>query len=155
MKLRKLDTLDMGRCREILAELDEWFGIESANRSYIEELAILPAAVAELDDRVVGFISLREHNPRSVEIEVLAVSRDLHRQGAGRALLGWAVAWCEAHGVPWLHVKTRGPSTPDEFYERTRRFYLSLGFDPLFESLTLWGEADAALIFVRRISSAA
>ena len=29
-----------------------------------------------------------------------------------------------------------------------------VGFDPLFESTTLWGPEDAALILVRRIASA-
>jgi hypothetical protein len=53
--------------------------------------------------------------------------------------------------VRWLHVKTRGPATPDPHYERTRRFYLALGFEPLFESLTLWGPEDAALILVKTV----
>ena len=41
--------------------------------------------------------------------------------------------------VRWLHVKTRGPSTYDEDYERTRRFYLAVGFEVLYESRTEWG----------------
>ena len=51
----------------------------------------------------------------------------------------------------WLHVKTRGPSTPDPGCEKTRRFYLAAGFDPLFESLTLWDPEDAARILVESV----
>lgn len=149
--IRPFVASDFGRCEEILAGLDDWFGIEEANRAYLEGLRILPTAVAERDGRIAGFLSLRVHNPRSAEIEALAVDRALHRQGAGRALVAWAVDWCRANATPWLHVKTRGPSTPDPGYERTRKFYEAIGFDPLFESLTLWGEADAALIMVRKV----
>ncbi len=80
---------------------------------------------------------------------MIAVDPELHRQGVGTALLAWAEQWCEREGVRWLHVKTRGPSTPDPGYERTRQFYLARGFEPLFESLELWGPEDAALILVR------
>lgn len=50
-------------------------------------------------------------------------------------------------------VKTRRPSTPDEVYERTRHFYLARGFEPLFETLELWGPEDAALILVKRLQA--
>ena len=83
--------------------------------------------------------------------DVLAVDRDRHREGAGRALVAWTEAWCRERRVRWLHVKTRGPSTPDEGYERTRHFYLAMGFETLFETLDLWGPRDAALILVKTI----
>jgi hypothetical protein len=46
-------------------------------------------------------------------------------------------------------VKTRGPSQPDEGYERTRHFYLAHDFIPLFETDALWGAQDPALILVK------
>jgi hypothetical protein len=52
-------------------------------------------------------------------------------------------------------VKTRGLATPDPFYERTRQLYQAVGFDPLFESQTLWGAEDAALILVCKVETAA
>ncbi len=149
--LRDFAPADLPRCEEILAGLGDWFGLPEANRGYLDGLGVLPTAVAQSEGRVVGFLSLRLHTPRSVEIEIVGVERALHRQGAGRALVTWAVDWCRANAAPWLHVKTRGPSTPDPGYERTRLFYEALGFEPLFESLTLWGEADAALILVRKV----
>ena len=54
-------------------------------------------------------------------------------------------------GGLWLHVKTLGPSHPDPFYARTRTFYTAMGFAPLFESATLWGEKNPTLVSVKRL----
>jgi GNAT superfamily N-acetyltransferase len=105
-----------------------------------------------IEGRVVGFIALAEQTRESVEVHVLAVDRAHHRSGAGRALIGWAQAWGTARGVRWLHVKTRGPATPDPDYARTRAFYHGVGFETLFETQDLWGPQDAALILVKRLA---
>jgi len=150
-RVRELRAEDIPACDEILSELPEWFGLPESNRAYIDGLSHLPAAVAEHEGRIVGFLSLRLHSERSAEIEATAVTRALHRSGIGRELVSWALERCRSDGVVWLHVKTRGPSTPDPGYEKTRRFYMATGFDPLFESTTMWGPEDAALILVRKI----
>ena len=84
----------------------------------------------------------------------MAVGRELHRRGVGAELVRWAEQWCAGEGVRWLHVKTRGPATPDPGYERTRRFYLAVGFEPLFETLDLWGPQDSALVMVKTVGPA-
>ena len=147
--VRELSQSDITECDRILRALPQWFGIEDSNRTYIENLEKFPAAVAEIEGKVVGFVALEYHTPTSVEVHVMAVDPALHHSGIGGGLLSWADARCKEQRVRWLHVKTRGPSTPDAFYERTRRFYRSQGFEPLFESRTLWGEEDAALILVK------
>jgi GNAT superfamily N-acetyltransferase len=152
--VRSLVAADVPACAEILYGLPDWFGLEEANRAYVANLNDLPGAVAVRDDRVCGFLALAQHTPESFEIHVLAVPAALHRDGIGRRLVDWADQWCLARGARWLHVKTRGPSTPDPGYERTRRFYLGCGFEVLFESLELWGAQDAALILVRRLEPA-
>jgi len=45
--------------------------------------------------------------------------------------------------VELLQVKTLGPSLPDAGYDRTRRFYLRMGFRPL-EKFTAYGPATRA-----------
>ena len=150
-KIRKLQMKDIAACERILASLPEWFGLPESNRGFIEGLSRLPAAVAEYEDRVVGFVSIRSHDTRSAEIEAMAIEPNLHRRGVGRSLVDWVVKWCESEGFVWLHVKTRGPETPDAYYEKTRNFYQAVGFDPLFESRTMWGPDDAALVLVRKI----
>lgn len=150
-EVRTLRPEDVTVCEAILARLPDWFGIEAVNREYIEGLRTRPSVVAESEGRVVGFLSVERHGPGSAEIHVLAVDPDLHRRGAGEALVAWGEAWCREEGVRWLHVKTRGPLTPDPGYERTRHFYLAQGFEPLFESLELWGPQDSALILVKTV----
>ena len=88
---------------------------------------------------------------KTSEIDVMALQREFHRSGAGQALVAWCFEWCRSNNVVWLHVKTRGPTTPDPFYERTRQFYQAVGFDPLFESLDIWGPEDAALILICKV----
>lgn len=151
VSVRELRAADIPECERILYGLTDWFGLEASNRAYVESLARLPAAVAEIEDAIVGFAALEPHDARSVELHVIAVEQARHRQGAGAALVDWAEAWCRERSVRWFHVKTRGPATPDEGYERTRHFYLARGFEPLFETLDLWGPEDAALIMVKRL----
>lgn len=151
IEVRALEESDIDRCREILYALPDWFGIAASNQAYIESLSKLHGAVASVDDRIVGFIALAEHAPKSFEIHVLAVDPKLHRHGAGRALIDWAEAHCNARDAGWLHVKTRGPLTPDPQYEKTRRFYLGCGFETLFETLELWGPENSALIMVKKL----
>lgn len=153
--VRKLEQPDAPACARLLAELPDWFGLEAANRAYVASLGRLPAAVAESSGRIVGFVALELHNPVSAEIHVMGVARALHRQGIGRELVRWARDAARALGARWLHVKTRGPSTPDPEYARTRAFYLAQGFEPLFESSTLWGPKNAALILVSSLEPSA
>ena len=144
---------DRDACAQILANLPEWFGVEEVNRAYIEILGRIPTAVARVDRRVVGFIALEQSNPKSIEVHVMATDRTLHNRGIGSLLMNWAKDYCHNHRTQWLHVKTRGPSTPDPYYAKTRAFYFAKGFDALFESLTLWGPTDAALILVRKLET--
>ena len=149
--VRKLISSDIPECERILFSLPDWFGLAESNREYIESLHTLPAAVAGINGNVAGFLAVSEHTPDSYEIHVMAVEKSHHRNGLGKALLGWAESFCVEQGVSWLHLKTRGPSTPDPGYNRTRLFYLDQGFEPLFESLVLWGPQDAALVMVKHL----
>lgn len=149
--VRDLRPDDIAACERILYGLPDWFGLEESNRAYIDSLATSPGAVATEADEIVGFIALTRHFDTSYEINVMAVPRERHRQGIGARLIHWAEDWCRAGAIPWLHVKTRGPTTPDPEYDRTRRFYLAMGYAPLFESLTLWGPENAALVLVKHL----
>lgn len=149
--VRRFEPSDRDRCREILDSLPEWFGIPASNDRYISALNPEVSAVILVDGRRLGFISLALTAKSAVEIEVLALDSKARRRGLGRRLISWAEYSCRDHHVRWLHVKTRGPSTPDSHYRDTRAFYLALGFEPLFESLTLWGSDDPALILVKRV----
>ncbi|HTO08159.1 MAG TPA: GNAT family N-acetyltransferase [Myxococcota bacterium] len=151
-QIRALEGRDVPGCERVLRALPAWFGIEASNRAYVESLRRLPAAVAEADGEIVGFIALEAHNPLSFEIHVMGVEPRRHRHGVGRELVRWARGFASERGAHWLHVKTRGPLTPDADYEKTRAFYLAQGFEPLFESLALWGPENSALVLVSRLA---
>ena len=116
--IRSLQPNDVDACGAILGRLPQWFGIEAANAAYIESLRRLPGFVAVDGGALTGFLALELHTPTSAEITVMGVEPAVHRRGTGRALVATAEDWCRAREVRWLHVKTRGPSTYDEDYER-------------------------------------
>jgi len=149
--IRRLEQADIAVCAELLDRLPDWFGLAESNARYIDSLRRLPAFVDVRDGALVGFLALQPHTETSVEISVMAVEPSFHRHGCGRELVAAAEAWCLEHDVEWLHVKTRGPSTYDDHYERTRRFYEAMGFSGLYESATEWGPENAALVLVKHL----
>lgn len=150
--IRPFADADRPSCAAILAALPQWFGIPEVNDGYVAGLDPATALVVfDGNQDVVAFLGLTAHGEDSWEIEVMGVRPGLHRAGIGRRLVDEAERVVAAAGARWLHVKTRGPSTYDDDYERTRQFYRSVGFDPLYESLTEWGPDDAALILVKRV----
>lgn len=139
-------------CEALIAALPDWFGIPESNAAYLRNLSLLPSWVALLESRVAGAMTLQQHFPSAFEVHFMAVHPDHHRQGIGRALLHHAEEAARSRGGLWLHVKTLGPSHPDPFYARTRAFYTSMGFAPLFETTALWGAENPALVLVKRLT---
>lgn len=138
-------------CEPILRLLPEWFGIEEAIVRYVIEIDSLPTLLAYKAGSVVGFLSLKKHNPVSAEVYVMAVRPDLHHQGIGRSLMRKAKEWAKDWDYEYLQVKTLGPSHPDEGYARTRAFYLAMGFRPLEEFTQIWNEQNPCLIMVQKL----
>ena len=137
---------------EILDQLPDWFGRPDSNREYVASAATLANYAAVADNGVVGVCLVREHNPKSAEIHLIAVRPDHHRAGVGRALVAAVEAETRATRKQLLSVKTYGPSGKSEPYERTRRFYEALGFIPLEENTAIWGEDNPCLILVKPLT---
>jgi coenzyme F420-0:L-glutamate ligase/coenzyme F420-1:gamma-L-glutamate ligase len=144
------DPVERSRIAEaVLRDLPEWFGIEESTRQYIDDAATLPTFVVEPD---AGFVCLKQHTPRAAEIYVMGVQRAQHRKGIGRALVAAAESWCRVRGIPYLHVKTLGPSRPDPGgYDATRAFYEAVGFVALEELHGLWDENNPTLVLVKDV----
>lgn len=138
-------------CEPILRALPDWFGIEAALVEYVTTLADLPTFLASVDERVVGFLTLKMLNEFVAEIYVMGVLSDFHRSGIGRALCQCAEDYAREQGAEFFHVKTLGPSHPDPGYARTRKFYEGMGFRPL-EETDLWGEQNPCLLMIKSLA---
>jgi N-acetylglutamate synthase-like GNAT family acetyltransferase len=142
---------DVAACERILRSLPEWFGIESAIVSYVRAIPSMETFLADVSGSVVGFITLATTSEAASEIHVMAIAREHHRSGLGRALVEHAEAICRDRGVEYLHVKTLGPSRPNAEYAATRAFYRRMGFRPLEEN-ALWGAANPCLMLLKHLS---
>ena len=148
IKLKWANEEDFGDCERILRQFPDWFGIEASIAAYTKDLTTSDVVVARQDGQVVGFLALRDHNPSTAKIHVMAVSPDAQRIGIGRALVLEAVERASASNTKLLEVKTLGPSHPDPFYAGTRMFYEAMGFIPLEELDELWS-GNPCLIMVK------
>lgn len=150
-------TLDIVRrpagadCASILAGLPEWFGIPEANAGYIEQAEGEQTWVAELGGEALGLMTLTDQGFSAIDIHFLAVRRDVHRQGVGRALVNKALSEARARQRPYLTVKTVGPSRVSKPYELTKAFYRAVGFEPLEEFTTIWGPGNPCLIMIMAV----
>lgn len=138
-------------CEAVLRALPQWFGIESAILQYRQEIDELPTFMAQRGGQVVGFLTLKQHNPYAAELYVMGVLPECRGQGLGRALLQQAETYLRAGWVEYFQVKTLGPSDPDENYAATRGFYQAHGFRPLEEIPQIWGADNPCLILVKRL----
>ncbi len=135
---------------EILADLPEWFGIPSATAAYVSEAERLPMlACLASDGAPIGFLSLKRTSPYAADVHVLGVKRAWHRKGVGRSLISAAKERAIEEGALFLTVKTLSPSKRNQDYATTRIFYDSVGFLPLEEFPTLWGENNPCLVMIQ------
>ena len=73
--------------RSILEALPEWFGIPEAREDYITESGDKQFFCAYDANKPVGFLYLKETGTATVELYVMGVLKEYHRQGIGRDLL--------------------------------------------------------------------
>lgn len=139
-------------CDEILRVLPEWFGIESAIVQYVKDVEKMDMYIAKSNDQIIGFISINKHNKYTAEIHVMGIMKEFHKKGIGKRLIELVEKELENNGFEFFIVKTLSPLQENEEYKRTRLFYESMGFRPLEEFKTLWGEANPCLLMGKYIS---
>ena len=132
-------------CRTILATLPQWFGLSESVEDYVSVADHSTTVIASHGPDDVGFLTLILHSPVSVEIYVMGITPEHHRQGIGRLMLNYAEALLALQSVEFLQVKTLSASKPDEGYDKTRAFYHANGFRPIQEFPDLWGPENPAL----------
>ncbi|MCG2725007.1 MAG: GNAT family N-acetyltransferase [Elusimicrobia bacterium] len=136
-------------CETILKALPDWFGIESAVRDYVLEVKNMPMFAAKNKNNIIGFISLKFHNANAAEIYVMGVLKNFHKQGIGKQLVLAAEKYLFEKQVRFFTVKTLSQSRDSAVYERTRKFYLAMGFQPIEEFKNLWGSDNPCLYMIK------
>lgn len=133
--------------KKILELLPEWFGIEESREEYIQESMEQDFIAAVKDDSPVGFLCLKETGKDTVELAVMGVMKEYHRQGIGRELFAAAKELAIKQGYSFMQVKTVQMGRYDR-YDDTNRFYKSLGFKEFEVFPTLWDAHNPCQIYV-------
>ena len=133
--------------REILEALPDWFGVEESREAYIRQSADQPFFAAYQHEQPIGFLCLKETGRATVELAVMGVKQPFHRRGAGRALFAAARQYAVEAGYAFMQVKTVQMGLYED-YDRTNRFYQSLGFQEFEVFPTLWDEKNPCQIYV-------
>lgn len=140
-------------CDKILRSLPKWFGIESSIVDYVQDVATMETWASYSNNELCGFISINKHNTATAEIHVIGVIESFHKQGIGKLLIHEAEKYLAEQNFKYLTVKTLSELRADENYEKTRHFYLAMGFSPVEVFKTLWGEHNPCLLMIKNIES--
>lgn len=143
-------TEKMGIARRILEALPDWFGIPEAREEYIRDSGEQLFFTAGEEGKPIGFLCLKETGRETVELSVMGVLKEFHRQGIGRELFTAAKACAADRGYLFLQVKTVQMGRYDD-YDRTNLFYISMGFKEFEVLPTLWGEENPCQVYVMAI----
>ncbi|HGS8637164.1 TPA: GNAT family N-acetyltransferase [Enterococcus faecalis] len=136
--------------QEVLFNLPEWFGLEKETRKYIDIASTLPMWVAkDVENKILGFITLSETSKDTVEIHCMAVKKRYHRKGIGKLLIE-SVETYSKNNCFLIQVKTVDEGNYS-VYDHTIRFYESLGFKRLEVFPTLWDAWNPCLILIKQL----
>ena len=136
--------------RYILESLTEWFGILEAREEYIRDSVGKTFFSAYNDDKPIGFLYLKQTGKDTAELAVMGVVKEVHRNGIGKSLLEGAKKTCGEKGFSFIQVKTVQMGKYED-YDKTNRFYLSLGFKEFEVFPTLWDEWNPCQVYVMAI----
>lgn len=97
------------------------------------------AAVAEIDGRIVGFVTFSPRNRDGIgEIGNNAVHPDFRGRGIGPAMYRYVFAELQRAGVRFVAVSTGG----DPFHAPARRAYEKVGFATSFPGVTYYCDLE-------------
>lgn len=136
--------------RQILEALSDWFAMEEGKEQYIKESAQQMCIGASEGDEYVGFLCLKETGKDTLELAVMGVLKEYHRQGIGRKMFMMAKDIAREKGYSFLQVKTVQMGKYED-YDATNRFYIGLGFKEFEVFPTLWDADNPCQIYVMSV----
>jgi len=140
-------------CEAVLRTLPRWFGIESSLLEYALATESHPTFAWVANEKIDGFVSLKQHFPESWEIHCIAVQLNARARGIGTKLLQHAEHWIAGQGAHLLQVKTLAANNPSPEYAGTRRFYSRNGFIPVEVFPDLWSPSNPALQMAKAVNA--
>ena len=135
--------------QKIMHSLPAWFSPPESIEKHAITHRDYPFIVAFDDEAPIGFIALKIHNKYTADIYNMGILEPYHKQGLGRKLVEAAESYCSDNGFLYLTVKTLDSSAEYEPYNRTRAFYLKMGFIPLEVFTTFWDEENPCLFMAK------
>ncbi|MCL2056334.1 MAG: GNAT family N-acetyltransferase [Oscillospiraceae bacterium] len=142
-----------GICNDILRALPSWFGMEAGIVDYVNRVRKMPFYAAFDAGKPVGFVAIETHSPYTCEVCVMGVLKEYHRQGIGKRLITCCENYCRENNAEFLTVKTLDQSRESKSYEKTRRFYMAMGFRPLEVFPLFWDKDNPCLFMAKHINS--
>ena len=133
--------------RKVLEALTDWFEVKESREEYISGCVEWTFLAAKEEEETVGFLCLKETGKATVELAVMGVLRNHHRNGIGRQLVERAKEAARLQGYEFMQVKTVKMGMYED-YDRTNLFYMSCGFKELEVFPLLWDEANHCQIYV-------
>lgn len=133
--------------QNILKALPEWFGIPESMEEYIQDSAGKPFFCARINEKNIGFLYLKQTGKDTVELTVMGILEEYHRNGIGHALFEYAKKEICKKGYSFIQVKTVQMGKY-ESYDKTNQFYLSLGFKEFEVFPDLWDEWNPCQIYI-------
>ena len=149
MKIKQVENYEEKQqiSRKILEGLTEWFGIEESRENYIKESAEQHFFVAIDESQIKGFLCLKETSKDTIELSVIGVLKEYHRQGIEKMLFLCAKKFALDNGYSFIQVKTVQMGHYEQ-YDNTNRFYLKLGFKEFEVFPSLWDEWNPCQIYI-------
>ncbi|WP_027635706.1 GNAT family N-acetyltransferase [Clostridium butyricum] len=136
--------------KEILNKLPEWFGLPESIEEYIKCSKDMLFWADIEDSHIRGFIVLKETSQYTVEIYVMGVLKEFHRNKIGYNLFKTCYDYAKEHGYLYMQVKTVKEGYYEEF-NCTTKFYKSLGFKEFECFPTLWDEWNPCQIYIKSV----
>ena len=133
--------------RTVLEALTQWFEVEESREGYIRDCVNWTFLAAKEGDKAMGFLCLKQTGNATVELAVMGVLKEYHRNGVGRELVEKAKDVAKAEGYEFMQVKTVQMGMYED-YDKTNYFYIGCGFKELEVFPLLWDEANPCQIYI-------
>ena len=139
------DNIKQQITKRILENLVQWFEISESREVYIKQSIGKDYFCAYDEKYPIGFLYLKETGKDTTELAVMGILKEYQRLGIGKQLFEYAKKFATQKGYSFIQVKTVQMGKYEN-YDRTNKFYISLGFKEFEVFKNLWGENNPCQI---------